>query len=344
MAVDAVATDRLDGVPVVERIDIEALDPGLHRFWLAAGWRSMGQRFHVPVLVAKGPVDGPRLLLTAGVHGDELNGIAVIHGLVDALGPADLTGTVIALPGINISGMEHHSRQFHATNDGGGTYNLNRLMPGRKGVDAAADFARDVWLGAIDGNADLAIDLHTQTRGNRYPLFVFADYRNLEAKRIAELLEPDAIKIDKGIDGTVETELIRQGVPAVTFEVGDPKVYQDAYVDRAIKGVQNVMRSFGLLAGPVEPQGTETFVGNEYATVLSRTSGFVDILVDLGDSVIQGQEVAVQRNAFGDVVDRFTAPFAGSVLSVASDPLREPGATVVRILRLSNDPACAEGC
>jgi hypothetical protein len=62
------------------------------------------------------------------------------------------------------------------------------------------------------------------------------------------------------------------------------------------------------------------------------------------DDVKQGQKVALQRNAFGDVVAEYTANMDGKVLAVGTDAVREPRALLVRIL--GNNPAetCTNGC
>lgn len=44
----------------------------------------------------------------------------------------------------------------------------------------------------------MAIDLHTQSRGTEYPMFIFADYRNPKVQVIAENLNAEQIKIDAG--------------------------------------------------------------------------------------------------------------------------------------------------
>ncbi len=337
--------DRLDGVPVIERLDLSDLPPGQHRFYFRAGDLSVGQSIYVPVMVAKGVSDGPRLLLNAAVHGDELNGIRVVQRVMADLEPTKLRGAVIGTPGVNISGMINNSRYYHLSNDGGYTEDLNRIMPGDENSgNAAKRLAGKVWNRLYQGNVDQVVDLHTQTRGTEYPMFVFADYRNPQVREMAELLQPDMIKIDKGAKGTVETSFVEAGIPAVTYEIGSPKVWQSAYIERAVHGIGNLMIHLGMKDGDIVKTSVETFVGNEYTTVRAEVGGFTDVLVSLGEAVESGQKVAVQMNAFGDVLKEYTAPFAGRVLSLSTDPLREPGATLVRVLRMNDDPDCKEGC
>ena len=47
----------------------------------------------MPVIVIRGARPGHRLLLTAGIHGDELNGIDVLHRMAASVDPATLSGT-----------------------------------------------------------------------------------------------------------------------------------------------------------------------------------------------------------------------------------------------------------
>ena len=65
----------------------------------------------------------------------------------------------------------------------------------------------------------------------------------------------------------------------------------------------------GIIAGPMGRTGKDTslFVGNSAHPVLATRGGFVELLVKLNDKVEAGQRVAVQRNAFGEVVARNTA-------------------------------------
>ena len=90
----------IDGKPVIAKLDVQSLESArLHRFFFAAGENGVGQSWYVPVMVAKGAGEGPRLLLNAAVHGDELNGIALIQRVFASLDIAALHGTLIAVPG-----------------------------------------------------------------------------------------------------------------------------------------------------------------------------------------------------------------------------------------------------
>ena len=78
--------------------------------------------------------------------------------------------------------------------------------------------------------------------------------------------------------------------------------------------------------------------------VFCNTVSAVDGVVEINQAVTEGQLVAIQRNAFGELVAEYHAPFDARVLSVATDPLREPGSTVVRFLHMSDKEGCEHGC
>ncbi len=338
--------DIIDGKPVIAKLDVASLEGGkVHKFFFSPVDNSVGQGWYVPVMVAKGPRSGPGLLLNASIHGDELNGVAVIQRLFEELDPQALRGAVIALPGLNPSGMMLHTRFFFDSSDGGSPINLNRVAPGKPDNGSAGErFIGRLWTQIYEGNVSAAIDMHSQSRGTDYPLYVFADYRNPKIKRLAEMLQPDMIKVDTGLAGTVEDAFNKAGIPAVTFEIGAPKRFEWDHIDHAMRGIRNVMIDMDMMDGEIEDLGIETFVGNYFETVSANAGGFTEILVELKQAVTKGQRVAVQRNAFGEIVAEYHAPFDARVLSVATDPLREPGATVVRFLHWNESEKCRHGC
>ncbi|WP_439532189.1 succinylglutamate desuccinylase/aspartoacylase family protein [Polymorphobacter sp.] len=331
----------LDGIPVIDRLDVADQPSGrTSRFWFRAGDTATAQRWLVPVIVVKGARPGPRLLVTAGAHGDELNGIDVIHRLVASLDPAGLAGTVIAVPGLNPPGLLQSTREFTATGSHNSP-NLNREMPGSLDGSAVAHHAALLWQNLMRPNADLAVDLHTQSRGTAYVMYVFAS--NARTRRMAELMLPDAIKLDRGDKGTIENTLTDDGVPAITLELGHPERFDAAMISRGVAGLQNLMREQKMLAGTViEP--TATVTGNALASVRAPRGGWARLVVPLGSRVEQGQPVASISDAFGRTTDTLVAPQAGIISSSVTDPRVERGSTLVRILYSSPDPACAYGC
>lgn len=334
------AADSVDSVPVVSTLDAASLPAGqVHRRWFRAGETRTGQPWLVPVVVVRGAKPGPRLLVTAGIHGDELNGIAVVHALA-ATDPATLAGTLVLVPGLNTPGLLQGTREF-VTDASRGAANLNRMLPGKADGGTADRYARALWDGLLRPNADAAVDLHTQSRGTAYVLYAFAS--TARTRRMAELVGPDVIKLDKGEKGTVENELTLAGVPAITFELGAPEVFDATIVKRGEAGLRNLMTEMVMLGGPVRAM-PPAFTGNDLVNVNAPRGGWATRLAPLGSDVVAGQPLATIADAFGSIVATVTAPRAGRIVSTFTDPRRDPGTLIARIVFQSDDPKCADGC
>ena len=60
----------------------------------------------IPVAVVNGAKPGPVLALVAGAHGTEYTSIIALEKLISMLDPAEMSGTVIVVPLINIQSFE----------------------------------------------------------------------------------------------------------------------------------------------------------------------------------------------------------------------------------------------
>lgn len=337
--------DRMQGVDVIDRLDAAGLEPGqVHRFWFRAGDTALGQSWLVPVIVVRGQEDGPRLLLTAGVHGDELNGIDVIQQLASRIDPARLKGTLTMVPGANTPALNNSTRLFTPRGGTDGD-NLNRVMPGENDLTSSLSraYAWRLWHELFVRNADRMIDLHTQSRGTAYNLYAFVS--SSEAREIAEAIAPDTLRLDPGQRGTVENEMVPRGIPAITLELGAPEIFDAAMNARVIDGVTRLMERMEMLPAGSAPAATATpFVANRLTVVRASDSGWARLLVGLNDRVSEGQPIATISDAFGRTLVTLTAPVSGQVTTIATDPRTQQGDMLMRIGWWDDDPACAAGC
>ncbi len=344
-AANVTTGDRIDGVAVIERLDVASLPAGRSDFWFRVEDTALGQGWYVPVVVIKGAKPGPKFLITAGIHGDELTGIAVIQQLAQETDPKTLSGALVMVPGLNTPGLMNSTRTLSVGALGqSGSSNLNRLMPGDPASDDVADrYAGRLWSQIFTGNADFAIDFHTQSRGTLYPAYVFAQTK--EARQLADLLRPDVINMDPGIDGALENMLDNAGVPAVTYELGGAEVFDSVLTARAVKGVRNIMAARGMIAGQPDLSGPEPFLGNNLTNISAPRGGWAHVMVKIGDDVKAGQAVATMTDAFGHVTATLTAPIDGHVLSLATDPRADVGDMIVRLITWDDKLPCKpDGC
>ncbi|TIL43158.1 succinylglutamate desuccinylase/aspartoacylase family protein [Mesorhizobium sp.] len=98
---------------------------------------------------------GPRLLVTGGNHGNELEGVLVARRLIEWLPEAQICGRVIVLPVLNPLAVEACSRNTPL--DG---LNLNRVFPGRADGSVTERIA-DAVSRLLLPMADTIFDLHS---------------------------------------------------------------------------------------------------------------------------------------------------------------------------------------
>jgi predicted deacylase len=81
-------------------------------------------KLKIPIIVERSKFHGPTVLLTAGLHGDEINGIEIVRQLIVQKINKPKTGTIICIPVINVFGFLNQTREFPDKRD------LNRVFPG----------------------------------------------------------------------------------------------------------------------------------------------------------------------------------------------------------------------
>ncbi|ANS87659.1 hypothetical protein VSVS12_03959 [Vibrio scophthalmi] len=323
--------DVIQGHRVIHTLDVADLAAGEHKFMFRIATDALSQWQHLPVMVFKGKKPGKKIVITAGVHGDEYNGVLAAQKTARELVGKELAGTVTIVPMINLTGMLNHSRDFYSADPDASPCNLNRFFPGDANGNEANRFIHALWHHLLQPNADLAIDLHTQTSGTVYPLYVFADFRLEQAIEMARLTNPDAILNDPGDAGVLETMWNSSGIPSITIEVGMGRYTELALIDRTVNGIFNILKHHELLQGEVDVV-IPCLEGQEITSIRAETGGFVIPQVSMMAKVEQNQLVAIQYDNFGDELKRYYAPNGGTVLSYNVESIRAPGSLVVRLI------------
>jgi len=336
--------DTIQGSPVISQLDVSDLAPGkVHRFMFRGAETSIGQYWYVPVMVAKGAKPGKRVLLVAGVHGDELNPIAAVQQTMTSLDPARMSGTVIGIMGASTPALQGITRTWMINDLGGAQINPNRTWPGKENGNTVE---RHSWLitnNLVKGNVDAAVDHHTGGTGTDFAKFIFVYANSPESVALAKLFPTDQIMLDPGYPGTMEYSLVMAGIPAMTTELGGARGFVPELVKMGTDGNLNVLVHYGIVDAPLERTATDTdaFIGNDLESTRAVTGGYVTVLVKLNEAVTKGQKIAVQRNSFGDVVHEYLATADGRVAIIGTDSATERGGTIVTLL-VKRD-SCANG-
>jgi predicted deacylase len=336
--------DTIEGKKVISQLDVNDLAPGqIHKFLFKGVEMGTGQYWYVPVMVGKGIKDGKRLLLVSGVHGDELNPIGVVQKVFAELDPSTLSGAVIGIIGSSRPGVEHTTRGWLWMDLGHSLINPNRTWPG---IEDGNTVQRHSWLlmnRLIKGNADIGVDIHTGGNGIDFALFSFTDSKDKEALQLSKLFPIDQIYLHQGTGGSLAAALVAAGIPGFTLELGGPRSFDQDMIDAGFTGVENVFSYYKMQDRPMGQTAMDrnALIGNQLVDMFAQNSGFTEVFVKLNETVTKGQKVAVQKNAFGEIVHEYISPTDGRVAIIGTDAVRERGVDVVSIL--TNSDKCTDG-
>lgn len=316
----------------VEHLDIDSLAPNtVHRFWLKLTTNTFGNPIAVPVIVARGSVSHPTLGLTAAIHGNEVNGIKVIHELLNTIDIQTLNGTIIAIPGLNQIGLLENKRRFSDNED------LNRNFPGKPDGNESQQYAHQV-TSKILPNFDYLIDMHTASFGRINSLYVRADMSNDIIKQMALLQDADIVLNSKGpsagslsgASGTMRDHAMRMNIPAITVEYGDPQIFQPGMIARGVTGVQQVLKWLNIQDYPKKDFEEPIRCSKSYWIYLDE-GGILEIPVGLNEIVDKGAIIGILTNAFGEVIKNYRSPERGVVIGKSTNPINMSGGRIIHL-------------
>ncbi len=340
--------DTIRGKKVVSALDANDLAAGQkHLLYFQGVQAPTGQHWYVSVIVAKGAKPGKRVVLTSGVHGDEMSSIHTVQTVMNRLDPAQMSGTVMAVTDVSRPALEGMQRRWPNQGRGVDLIDMNREWPGNEnGLTAPSRHAGLLFNRLLRPNADAAIDFHTGTTGFAVSAFNIGEIERPEVKAMLDLYPVGQIlNMPKAAYPTVlHNAYLDAGIPAFAPEIGAARVLDPAMIDQFVEGTMNVLKHHGILAGPMGRTGKDmtVFIGNSGFPILATAGGIVEYLVKLSDKVEPGQKVAVQRDSFGEVVAEYTSAVAGEVIGRRSDAMAEPGNPLLIILFNKTTPGGVE--
>jgi len=328
--------DVIQGKKVISALDVNDLERGKkHEFYFEGVQMPTGQHWYVSVLVAVGSKPGKRVVLTSGVHGDEISPVHTLQTVMSQLDPAQMSGTVLAVPDVSRPALETMARRWPNSGRGIDLIDINREWPGNEnGASAPSRHAGILFNRLLRPNADYALDFHTGTSGMDVTAFNLARMELPNVRAMAELFPIDQIFDNPAYPTLLANALINVGIPALTPEIGASRILDLGMIPLFVEGTMNVLKHHGIIAGTMGRTGKDTniFIANSGHTVLATHGGFVELLVKLNDKVRVGQKVAIQRNTFGEVVAEYTSGVAGEVTARRSDATAEPGNPLIAVL------------
>jgi predicted deacylase len=132
-----------------------------------------------------------------------------------------------------------------------------------------------------------------------------------------------------GIAGTTVHAAAAAGVPGIIAEAGSSGLLTEPETRMLVDGVQNTLRSLGMLEGEVIPhQPVEV---GQFTWLRAPAEGMWYPAVATGDRVREGQNIGRIGNLYGDTLAEISAPHDGTVLFITSAPAMPQDGLIISV-------------
>lgn len=276
----------------------------------------------LPVHVYRAKEDGPVLLLTGGLHGDEINGIEIIRRLISREKILPDRGTVIAIPLVNVYGFIQNVRGLPDGKD------INRSFPGSKNGSLAKLLAYTL-MNEIIPQIDYGIDFHTggSARAN-YPQ-IRCTLNIPKNKELAEAFAPPIIINSSLINKSFRKAAKKKGKHILVYESGESLRYDESGIEEGMDGTLRVMKHLDMIDSAPEPNKYEIFQKTTW--VRAKYAGLFSSKVELGDPVKKRQVLGHINDPFGQEWFKSISPQNGRVIGINNTPVVHKGDAIIHL-------------
>ena len=290
----------------------------------------------IPVAVVHGAKPGPVLALVAGAHGTEYTSIIALEKLIGMLNPAEISGTVIIVPLINIQSFEQKVPHVNPVDK----KSMNRFYPGK--LDGTqTERASYLMTKQVVEQCDHLIDLHGGDLDESLrPYSYWTKTGNEKQDQISREmvlafgLDHIIISTDRPKDPQasryLENTATTRGKPSITAEAGHAGTVETDDLNALVNGCLGVMRYLKMLPGAAAMVEHPVWI-EKVVTLASDQTGIFYPTVKRGTYVEQGMKVGYVTDYLGNVTFEARAPVAGVVLYVCAVPSMTKGGTIANV-------------
>ncbi|MBN2218251.1 MAG: succinylglutamate desuccinylase/aspartoacylase family protein [Pirellulales bacterium] len=311
--------------------------PKLHYSFLKILSGSDLSRRRLPLMSAVAPQTGPVVWLTACGHGDEVSGMAIVQEVFRAIRRRLMRGSVFAFPLMNPLGFEMATRNISISRE-----DLNRSFPGSATGSLGERIAHRIFTAIVETRPAIVLDLHNDWIESMPYVLVDRDpgpdHRATYEKTVAAGRESGfCVIVDpEELNKTLSYNLLVRDIPALTLELGKPRVVSETNVTHGVEAVWNILAGLDM----IEPRA-ESFryalppaYGNGRLLRYSdkpygSKTGMIRFLAKPGDVVRKGQPLAKIVNAFGRHQEIVTAVDDALVLGHTDSSAAFPGMPIM---------------
>lgn len=277
----------------------------------------------IPVHVFRSANKGPSVLLIAGMHGDETNGIEILRRLIKGNSLNHLKrGSVIVIPIFNIVSFINGKRELPDGRD------LNRCFPGSSSGSFGSRLAKDL-MEIIVPQIDMGVDFHTGgAKISNYPQTrcTFDDSKSLQ---MAKLFGAPLTLNSPYRDKTFRKEAAKKGKPILVYEAGESERFNPIAINEGVAGCLRLLKNLNMLNVKIEDKQTKFL--RETKWIRAKMSGLFNCEKSFGSRIQKGETLGSISDPFGDTEVPLKAPETGYIVGINNHPVINEGDALIHI-------------
>ena len=268
-------------------------------------------KIEVPVIIERSKKPGPTILFTAGIHGDEINGVDIVRQLIARKINKPKRGTIICMPILNVFGFLNGTRAFPDGRD------LNRVFPGFANGSLASRVAHRLMHEVIP-EVDLIVDFHTggASRFNAAQVRIVREQPELD--ELASVFGAPFVLYSNHIVKSFRNACFQLGKPILLYEGGKSSFVNETISKVGVEGVKRLLMHYDMLNSKLKsntPKMPTVFV-EESKWIRAKQSGMFKARVAVNTKVDIGDVIGQITDPYGRVHHSVKSTIEGYIINV----------------------------
>ncbi|MDA1000447.1 MAG: succinylglutamate desuccinylase/aspartoacylase family protein [bacterium] len=285
---------------------------------------------HTPVTmtvkVVHGRRPGPRLFVSAAIHGDEINGVEIIRRLLLSPTLFRMRGTLIAVPVVNVYGFISRTRYLPDRRD------LNRSFPGSTNGSLAAQLA-SLFTEQIVRRCTHGIDLHTGAIHRPNFPQIRCDLTKPEIREMSRAFGAPVTLHADPLEGSLRDVVRDMNIPIVLYEGGEALRLDELAIRVGLNGILGVMSEIGMTRKRRSLRKVQPLEVHSSYWVRAPAGGIFHTVLRGGSTVRENQQVGMIVDPFGESQVEVNARESGVIIGATNLPVVNQGDALVHIAR-----------
>jgi len=292
----------------------------------------------IPAVVVHGRKPGPRLFVSAALHGDEINGVEIIRQLLARPLLRQLRGTLVAVPVVNVYGFISQQRYLPDRRD------LNRSFPGSARGSLAGRLADAFLKNFVEGSTH-GIDLHTGAIHRTNLPQIRARLETPEVEEMARAFGAPVILNSSLRPGSLRASARDLGIPTLVYEAGEALRFDEFSIRAGLHGVVAVMRHLKMLPKHSHSisKASTGVIAHKSVWVRASETGILTTKLKLGAKIEKKQILGSVGDPIGASVSKIASPVDGILIGKTNLPLANEGDALFHIATFDALETVADG-